>query len=53
MREVQPSLPLGFGRLDWDHLPARAREEVLALWMRLLREHLERQGETAEAEGRA
>jgi hypothetical protein len=43
MREVQASLPLGYGRLRWDNLPPEVREEVLVLWMRLLREHLERQ----------
>ena len=42
MREVQSSLPLGFGQLHWDTLPPKVREEVLALWIRLLREHLDR-----------
>jgi len=41
MREVQPSLPLGFGQLHWDTLPPKVREEVLVLWIRLLREYVE------------
>lgn len=43
MRDIQASLHLGFGRLRWDNLSPEVREEVLLLWIRLLREHLERQ----------
>ena len=51
MREVQASLSLGFGQLRWDNLPPQVREEVLVLWMRLLREHLERRTDDAAKVG--
>lgn len=45
----QPSLLLGHGAVRWDTLPVPVRERVLALWLRLLTEHLARTGEEAVA----
>jgi hypothetical protein len=50
MSDFQASLPLGFGRIHWHHLPRKVQTKVLELWIRLLREHLDRQASSSDAE---
>lgn len=40
MKDRQPFLPLGFGRIHLDTLSPEVRATVLELWIELLREHL-------------
>lgn len=41
-RSTQPTLPLGFGPIQWGTLAPEIRAKVLELWIQLLQDHLVR-----------
>jgi hypothetical protein len=49
---AQPTLPLGFGPIQWGTLAPEIRATVLELWIQLLQDHVVRRA-TSEGEGAA